>query len=125
MPALVCGKGCGGAWGSGLDDCVGEVIEIKVAQKVLGMVPIKMLLPRMINSSVFIWMSQTYCNTAANKPLKLTVFPLFFCLKEFLEGFWYQVLVLHMGWFHLSVLSPTGEYSGCVFVEEKLRRLDI
>lgn len=32
----------------------GEVMEIGLAQKVLGIAPIRMLLPGMINSSVFI-----------------------------------------------------------------------
>lgn len=59
----------------------GEVMEMRLAQKVLGIAPIRMLLPRMINSSVFIWMSQAYCNIAANKPFKLTDFSLFFILK--------------------------------------------
>lgn len=48
----------------------GEVMERSLAQKALGIAPVRMLLPGMINSSGFIWMSQAHCNTAANKPFK-------------------------------------------------------
>lgn len=63
----------------GLDRMVaGEVMERRFAQKALGIAPIRMLLPGMINSLVFIRMSRGCCNIAANKPSKLTDFSLVF-----------------------------------------------
>lgn len=59
----------------------GEVLEIRFAQKALGIAPIGLLLPGMMNSSVFIRMSRACRDVAANKPSKLTDCSLFFFLK--------------------------------------------